>query len=417
MKLVKRFAFFCVFLCVAIQVILIFSYADSNQLSDYGEYIKLAKACVSRANWYPNNENMYDSYIFAPGLVNYFILQMKLLGSMAYNMWFNLFLNLGIFYFIYSIADTWFNKRTAYIAIIAYALLYSTWWVVIPAGTEIPFLFLSLLGLKIVVKRKSVGIVLLAGVAFGLANWIRPLVVIFLLTALVVLYINRDKARKYVFLMTGFALVLMLIGTSSYITSKKVILQSSTSGVNLAYTANDKAYGGVASSLRSDTTNLCYIKDAQSYTYSQKDSIWKVRAIEWIKEHPGKYAGLYIIKIPGLFTEDTWPDRAVLPGAGFIDKFVHGQISLADFIWRVITMVSKSIVYYAVCLIFLIGLWRNRKDICTCKGLVLLPVFLGIAITCIFSVSPRYHYPFLFAVVIWAAHTIDVYLCKKGGKQ
>ena len=80
-------------------------------------------------------------------------------------------------------------------------------------------------------------------------------------------------------------------------------------------------------------------------------------------------------------------------------------------------MVSKSIVYYAVCIIFLIGLWANRKDIFSRQGVVLIPVFLGIAITCIFSVSPRYHYPFLFAIVIWAAHAVDAYLSKKGGKR
>lgn len=48
------------------------------------------------------------------------------------------------------------------------------------------------------------------------------------------------------------------------------------------------------------------------------------------------------------------------------------------------------------------------------KGVILIPVILGIAITCIFSVSPRYHYPFLFAMVIWAAYAFECYLRKKG---
>lgn len=208
--------------------------------------------------------------------------------------------------------------------------------------------------------------------------------------------------------------MLGLIGAASYKSANRVILQSSTSGVNLAYTSNDKAYGGVASSLLSDTTNLCYIKNANSYTYAQKDSIWKARSIEWIKDHPVKFAGLYAIKIPGLFAEDTWPDRAVLPGAGFIDKFAHGQISLPEFIGRVLLLVSKSIVFYMICIVFLIGLWTKRKEILSSKGVILIPVILGIAITCIFSVSPRYHYPFLFAMVIWAAYAFDCYLRKKG---
>ena len=411
---IGKIAFIIIALCLFIQVFLIISFGDYKQLSDYGEYIKLAQGCLDRKSWYPNSANMYDFYIFAPGLVNYFILQMKLFGTMSVNLWLNLLLNLGIIYFVYGIADKLFNKNTAYISVIAYSLLYSTWWIVIPAGTEVPFLFLSLLGLWTVVKQKSIGCIFLAGIAFGLANWIRPLVVIFLITALVMMYMNKVKISKYISLAIGFVFVLVLIGAASYKSANRVILQSSTSGVNLAYTSNDKAYGGVASSLFSDTTNLCYIKNANSYTYAQKDSIWKARSIEWIKDHPVKFAGLYAIKIPGLFAEDTWPDRAVLPGAGFVDKFAHGQISLSEFIGRVILMVSKSIVFYIICIVFLIGLWTKRKDILTSKGIILVPVFLGIAITCIFSVSPRYHYPFLFAMVIWAAYAFECYLRKKG---
>lgn len=240
----KKLAYTLILLCFLIQIFLIVSFGDYKQLSDYGEYISLAKDCIARGNWYPDSANMHDSYIFAPGLINYFILQMKLFGTMSVNLWLNLMLNLGIIYFVYSISNKLFNKTTAYISVIAYSLLYSTWWVVIPAGTEVPFLFLSLLGLWAVVNQKNIGYIFLAGVAFGLANWIRPLVVIFLITALVMMYMNKVKISKYISLAVGFVLVLGLIGAASYKSANRVILQSSTSGVNLAYTSNDKAYGG-----------------------------------------------------------------------------------------------------------------------------------------------------------------------------
>lgn len=414
---IRKIAFIIVALCVFIQVFLIISFGDYKQLSDYGMYIRIAQECLERGSWYPDSANMYDIYIFAPGLVNYFILQMKLFGTMSVNLWLNLFLNLGIIYFVFSIANRFFNKNTAYISVIAYSLLYSTWWIVIPAGTEVPFLFLTLLGLWVVVNQKGIGYMFLAGFVFGLANWIRPLVIIFLITALVIMYLNKVRMSKFVSLAIGFILVLSLIGALSYKSANRVILQSSTSGINLAFTSNDKAYGGVASSLLSDTTNLCYIKNSQIYTYAQRDSIWKARSIEWIKDNPTKYMGLYAIKIPGLFAEDTWPDRAVLPGAGFVDKFAHGQISLSVFIGRALLLISKSVVFYIICIVFLIGLWTKRKEILSSKGIILIPVFLGIAITCIFSVSPRYHYPFLFAIVIWAAYAFDCYLSKKGDKE
>lgn len=241
---IRKIAFIVIALCVLIQVFLIISFGDYKQLSDYGAYIGLAQGCLERGNWYPDVSNLHDNYIFAPGLVNYFILQMKLFGTMSVNLWLNLVLNLGIIYFVFSIAKRLFNKNTAYISVIAYTLLYSTWWIVIPAGTEVPFLFLSLLGLWAVVNQKNVGYLFWAGVAFGLANWIRPLVVIFLLTAFVMMYLNKVRWNHYVSLVVGLVLVLSVIGVSSSKSANRVILQSSTSGVNLAYTSNDKAYGG-----------------------------------------------------------------------------------------------------------------------------------------------------------------------------
>ena len=107
---IRKIAFIIIALCLFIQVFLIISFGDYKQLSDYGEYITLAQdVCIARGNWYPDSANMYDNYIFAPGLVNYFILQMKLFGTMSVNLWLNLMLNLGIIYFVYGIANKLFN--------------------------------------------------------------------------------------------------------------------------------------------------------------------------------------------------------------------------------------------------------------------------------------------------------------------
>ena len=164
-------------------------------------------------------------------------------GNFKHLKWLNLLMNIGIFYFIYCIACSFFNERTACLSVIGYALLYSTWWVIIPAGTEVPFLFLALLGLWLVIRYKNIGLFLIAGVVFALANWIRPLVLIFILTAFVVMYLRKIKYVNYITLLAGFVFVLSMIGLLSKHSSGNVILQSSTSGINLAYTANDKAYG------------------------------------------------------------------------------------------------------------------------------------------------------------------------------
>ena len=48
---IGKIAFIIIALCLFIQVFLIISFGDYKQLSDYGEYIKLAQGCLDRKSW------------------------------------------------------------------------------------------------------------------------------------------------------------------------------------------------------------------------------------------------------------------------------------------------------------------------------------------------------------------------------
>ena len=80
-------------------------------------------------------------------------------------------------------------------------------------------------------------------------------------------------------------------------------------------------------------------------------------------------------------------------------------------------MLSKSIVYYVILYLSIISLFKYRKEILSDKGYIILICILGTLATCIFSVSPRYHYPFLFALTIWAAYGIDKFLIKREAER
>lgn len=409
----KHIALISVGLMLAVQIYLICSYSGAQQLSDYGTYIASAQSCFEHGSWYPMHGNLHDSYIFAPGLINYFVLQLKLFGSLQANAWLNLLLNLAILGIVFTISRKYFSASAAWWSVTFYSLLYSTWWSVISAGTEVPFLALSLAGIWIMLRRNP-WLSVVAGVCFALANWIRPLVIVFIFVGIIAVWFNRRKSVKHfaasvLSLVIGYGATIYAIGTLSEATCGEFITKSSTGGINLIYTANDKAYGGVASSLCNDSTNTCFIYDEGKYTYAQKDSIWKSRAIEWIKDNPGRYAKLYLLKIPGMFVEDAWPDRSVLPGAGMVDAYVHGHISLGEFLPHAIALVAKSLVYYIVLLLFACSLWICRRVIFTVKGIWLLLWLGGVAGTCLLAVTPRYHYPFLFVMIMWGAYGLTRY--------
>ena len=59
-------------------------------------------------------------------------------------------------------------------------------------------------------------------------------------------------------------------------------------------------------SIFDDNTNIAYIPNRFSRTFAEKDSVYKARAIEWIKEHPFRYAALYLEKVGRLWSGDVW---------------------------------------------------------------------------------------------------------------
>lgn len=395
---------------IVVQIVMIFIYIDYPQRSDQGAYMRMALKCYNNGEWYPTVKDVYSNCIWAPGFINWLILQLHIFGTLKLNMMMNLLMNIGICLEMYWLCLRFFSKRTGLIAIIGYCLISSNTWATLPAGTEIPFLFLSLSGLCLVIQHNWFAM-FFAGILFFLANWVRPLIIVFMLTAMAYMFFNKYSWHRYVEMLAPFIVCIMIVGS---LTKQKIgyfNYQSTTSGINLIQTSNDRAYGGVAILLLVDSTSTCYIKNSETKTFIQRDSIWRVRSIDWIKDNPGKFARLYILKLGGLFVEDSWADRPILGGDGFIAQAaVYDNKGKAAIIKRIIHMGINSLVYYIILLLFVITIWRQRKDIFTPKGYILLVFLLGVSVTCLFSVSPRYHYPFLFVCIIWAAYGVDLYI-------
>lgn len=411
----KRIATVVSLLWIIAQIVLIIVFWDVRQRSDQGSYIRTAIDFYNRGAWYPDHTSVYDSYIWAPGLINWFILQLHVFGTLKLNYIFNLLMNIGILYNVWFLSYKFFSRRTAYVTVVLFCLLYSNTMVVLPAGTEVPFLFLSLTAFSLCVSGRT-EFLLVAGCLLAVSNWIRPLAIIYIPAILLMMYLHKRRLVHYVALLVPVVAMSLLFGLMAQKQCGYFVFQSTTSGVNLIMTANDKAYGGVATSLHSDTTNICYIKNSDELTFVQKDSIWKVRAIDWIKDHPARFAGLYVLKLGGLYIEDSWPERPIIGGDGFVDKMAHGKADKVSMIKRTFNMLCKSVVYYMVCILFLIALVRQWQDIRSEKGVILVVLLLGTLSTCLFSVSPRYHYPFLFVIIIWAAYGVDR-LIAKGGER
>ena len=198
----KKFCFLSLAISVIIQIIVICMFLGVAQRSDYGAYESLAMACVEEGSFYPTESQIYQDYLFAPGMVNMLVLEIWIFGSTHYHMIINLIMNLFLLYCLWIVACNLFTKKVAYLSVGIFALLHSTIFTVAITCTEIPFLLLSLAAFAIIVDHRNRNrsiFFCIAGILLALANWIRPIAVIFVVAILVWMVLHKLPKEKYAF--------------------------------------------------------------------------------------------------------------------------------------------------------------------------------------------------------------------------
>jgi 4-amino-4-deoxy-L-arabinose transferase-like glycosyltransferase len=390
------------------QIVLIACFWEYPHIKgDSGNYISMAQRCFNNGQWYPMVEDVYSIWFCAQGLINLLILQLRIFGTTNFNDILNLFLNIAILFEIYYLGKKFFSKRTGLISVIIFCLFYSNFFIVLEPLTELPFLFLCLSALCLVFSGKW-KYVIVAALLFALANWFRPLAIVFLFASAVYFFITKAKFYNYIALIIPYILVLFIIGT---ITEKKIgyfVYQSQTFGYNLLMTSHDNAKGNVDHYIFNEEDGAGFIENRDSLTFKETDSIWRERSFKWIKEHPIKYIALFFKKIPALYIHDAWPFSGYWFDETVAINFFRDSAASRDIFAKKILFQSLiSIPYYLTYLLFFYVLWVNRKKIFSVKAIFPVILITGTIITCIFPVGMRYHYPFIFTVIIYAAWGID----------
>ncbi len=392
-------------LCLLIQIFLIICFWDMEQISDCGQYYNYAYDCFQNGEFYPMHKHLYSPYLFAPGFVNFLVLQLNVFGTLKFNVVSNLLMSWGIAAELFYLGKKIFNERTAYLSLICYSCLYSTWMYILPMATEIPFLFLMLAALCLCLKNRPFYIIL-AGCCLALGNWIRPLAIIFIPSILMYMYTYRYSRKHYACLLISAMVCILVIGSYTYNKIGYFTFQSSTSGYNLLATANDMANGGFV------TCKEHYLENKDKIPFSEKDSIWKSKATEWIKQHPDKYVKMYLFKIAGLYSHDAGIDGFIWKDLNKIN-YSHMQLEGKSYTSFFLIKALKSTVYYLIVLSFGVTIIKKRKEMFSRKGILLIILLLGTSVTCLFPVMTRYHYPFLWVIILWAAYGIASFMRKR----
>lgn len=404
-RTLRRWALAVATLSVVTQIVLAIVCFGQPQWGDAPSHLGLAYMCAEAGQWYPMTEQMqHGTWFICQGLINFLILQIRLFGTADYNSFFNILMNVAILYETYWLGKRLFNKETGYVAVILTSLLTSTIFIPLQALTEVPFLFLCLTGLCLSL-RPGVRYALLAGLMYALANTVRPLAIVFMATSVLHYICNGRKVKSLAAMCAVAVAVTAGVGCANYAKTGFFVVQSTTSGANLLQTSYDGATGltRTVKSRYGENIHAFRIDGLDTLNVVQKDSVWRAMAIDWIREHPGRAAGLYLKKIPLLYAEDGWAKRLYdqrlvndsLPQEG--GSAVQKVRKLARLIW-------PSAVYYIVCVLFVISVIHYRRQIVSPKGLVLALLVMGTLATCVVVTMPRYHYPYTFALILWSSY-------------
>ena len=398
----KLIAVIVAVLWIVAQMVVIISNWNYEQTADAWHYMEEAITHYQTGELYPSRMDLYDVFIQSPGMCNYLMMIYAVFGHFKVAILINLLMNFLILGEIFYIGKRFFSINTALISVIIYCLIPTIVFAPIYILTEIPFLFFSLSAFTLSAS-KSYRNLLVASLLYFIAYMFRPTVMAFAFASVLYHLFNHSNWKVYIVGVLPF--VLCVYGTGLYFksTTGYFITSSSTGGQNLLMSIDDDAkLGGFNSAILTDSTKTTWIPDKEHKTFHEKDSIYKTMAIQMIKDHPQRYIKNIILKIPMMFQYDEW---------SWPRKWYYFENEPNPNVWKIrASLFLVSIPYMFVCLLFFISIIYNRKILFTPLNLAIVSVvFVYVIGSCLLTIENRYHFPFVWAMVVWGAYGIDSY--------
>ena len=392
-----RVATAAVAIWLAAQIVCIIVFWGQPQYSDADIYQTFAYDCYCRGMWYPMEEQLYEAFIFNPGYVNFLVLQLHLFGSFLYNGIIGLVLNVALLFSIRAIVGSLVGDRAKQWATVFFCLLSSNWFFVVLTLTDLLYATLLYVGLMLIQKRQ--GLLVASALLMCYANYIRPLFPIFIIRILLYMLYKHFGWRRIAVYVGSYAVFSALL-TFAVLnnTSAQGSAGGTTLGFNLAMGANDKMNGTMNHAVFEEG-NYGYVEGRM--TAYEMDAFWRDGAIGWIKSNLPKYLLYAPVKFFRLWWGDYYPY-----GPLYGEQMMDESTSKADVVGSALRVVGFSLVYYVVMVLFLVALWKLRRRLFGYWGIFLIPVILGSAMHMVLYGAPRYHYPYMPIVIMYASMAV-----------
>ena len=271
------------FTLLQLLVLLVFGYTP---YPDSNGYITLARDCILHGEPYPISHQLNDlPFIWNIGAINLVALSLKLFNSITPLLVFYCLLKGATAWLVYQLTKKLWNRKAALITLILYVVYPANYGESTSLLSEIPSFFFSLSGIWLTVCHKKP---IAGGAAIALANWFRPMGIVFLLALF--LYNRKSILRN----IAGYAAVILIIGGTCYMRTGHFIYQAKTGWMALLQYSVDHTES-------TDDDTLPIIQHANAI---EKDKIWRKRFLEWLKDHPSEYVAQMPRKLINTYASD-----------------------------------------------------------------------------------------------------------------
>ena len=275
------FAITCLYVIVQFICLQLFGYTP---YPDSNGYISLAQECVDAGTFYP--QNLTDiPFLWNIGAINAVTISLYLFDSIKPLLILYTLMQGFMVWVVFAIAKELFNNKIALVSLFLFVLYPANYGCGTSVLSEVPFIFFSLLSLLVALR----GNFLCGGMLFALANYFRPMSIIFIVVLILFMAYKRVGIRKYFYLLLGFYLITCPIGMVNYATKGRYFTQGAMGWMGLMQYSWDHDRDKKSDYDLFPNNDPNKIEERLNYDCLQRDSVWKSHFFLWLSNNKFEY--------------------------------------------------------------------------------------------------------------------------------
>ena len=385
----RHYTLIAVFTVLQLIVLLLFGYTP---YPDSEGYITLASDALNCQQPYPVTSKLNEyAFLWNLGAINLVELSLWLFHSVLPLLVVYSLMKGATAWFLYAITRKMANQRVAMIALCLYCLYPANYGESTSVHSELPFMFFAMLSLYLCVCHRKYFI---AGLVLAIANWIRPMGLVFLLSILIYTY---NKWRRNGLLLAGYMTMIVIIGSATYHRTGLFLYQAKTGWMALTDYSTNHSQSSMA------------IRERADWNVSQKDSAWRSLFFEWLADHPLEYISQMPEKLVNTYASDNVNMCTFIPNKNEA-QYMYQEVSMStlasDFPrlspiqWLT---VLNLLIYYALLATALASLRHFRRE----SSLLPITIILLGTLFLLFvgHGEARLHTPFMPFIIILSSST------------